>query len=78
MVVGLVVYDISEGRRAGFLESVLRNWPLALAGIPYVGWAIAGLSTLVMSVQVLLGHKQRFMDGSATTQVIEERWLTQP
>jgi hypothetical protein len=76
LVVGLVVYDVAQGRRAGLVESVVRNWSLALGGIPFVGWAIAGVSALLMGVQILLGRKQRFMDGSASTQVIEERWLT--
>ncbi len=75
LIVGLVVIDTRSLRRAGLIESIVRNWPLALVGIPTVGWVIAGLASILMALQILMGKKQRFMDGSATTQVIEERLL---
>jgi len=75
LIVGLVVIDTRTGRRAGLIESIVRNWPLSLVGLPFVGFFLAGLAGVWMGLQILFGSKQRFMDGSATTQVIEERQL---
>lgn len=75
LIVGLVVIDTRTGRRAGPIESIVRNWPLSLIGLPYVGFFLAGPAAIWMGLQILFGSKQRFMDGSATTQVIEERHL---
>ncbi len=74
-LMGLVTYDRNEGRPANVVDSVVRNWPLALAVIPWIGWILSGGLSLIIAAQILAGRPQRFGDGFATTQVIEEKCL---
>jgi hypothetical protein len=74
-LMGLVTWDRNLKRPANVVDSVVRNWPLVLTLIPWVGWAVSGLLSLVMAVQILVGARQRFGDGFATTQVVDEKWL---
>ena len=72
---GLVTYDCNLRRPANVVDSVVRNWPLALTLIPWVGWVLSGVFSIVVAVQILLGARQRFGDGFAATQVVDEKWL---
>ncbi|MEM4188342.1 MAG: RDD family protein [Candidatus Hadarchaeum sp.] len=62
---GVVVVNAENGKPAGILESLIRNWPLA---VPVVGW----LLVLVVGIQILYGKRQRLGEGAANTIVVAD------
>lgn len=74
-LMGLVTYDLNLKRPANVVDSVVRNWPLALAAIPVIGWMLCGALSIVIVGQILLGRPQRLGEGFASTQVIDEKLL---
>jgi hypothetical protein len=86
LATGLLVWDHKAGRPGGFMDSVIRNWPLAVLMLPLGGPLVQGLlwplyviklaaaATAVMMLwQVLRRRPRRILEGPATTQVIRAR-----
>ena len=86
LATGLVVWDDKAGRPGGFMDSVLRNWPLALLMLPIGGPLVQGLLwplylvklaaaaiAVMMLWQVLRRRPRRILEGPATTQVLHVR-----
>ena len=80
---GLLVWDDKAGRPGGFMDSVIRNWPLALLMLPIGGPLVQGLlwplyliklaaaaTAVMMFWQVLRRRPRRILEGPATTHVI--------
>lgn len=65
LIVGILVFNEKERKVAGILDSIIRNWYLA---IPFVGPTIFAL---VIGIQVLTGTK-RLGDKGAGTIVITD------
>jgi len=82
-IAGLVCYNTSENKRAGIVDSIIRNWFLAIIVVPprvvvvNLGMFLFALLALVILMQILLGQKQRIGDRWANTQVIDARLLQQ-
>jgi hypothetical protein len=83
LATGLVVWDDTAGRPGGFMDSVIRNWPLALLMLPIGGPLVQGLlwplyvvklaaaaTAVMMFWQVLRRRPKRILEGPATTRVI--------
>lgn len=66
LVTGLVAFSRERGRAAGMIDSVLRNWYLA---IPIVG---PTLFAFWMGLQIARGNRQRLGDRAAGTIVISD------
>ena len=62
---GILVFNEKEKKSAGLLDSILRNWPLA---IPVVGW----LLVLVVGASILMGKQKRLGDRGSNTIVISD------
>lgn len=86
LATGLVVWDDKARRPGGFMDSVIRNWPLALLMLPIGGPLVQGMlwplyviklaaaATVVMMFwQVLRRRPKRILEGPATTRVIHVR-----
>ncbi len=65
LIVGILVFNEKEKKAAGILDSIIRNWYLA---IPFVGPTIFAL---VIGIQVLTGTK-RLGDKGAGTIVVTD------
>ncbi|MCS7042073.1 MAG: RDD family protein [Bryobacteraceae bacterium] len=63
---GVVVYNEKERQAAGLLDSIIRNWYLA---IPFLG---PTLLALVIGAQILSGKRKRMGDEAAETTVISD------
>ena len=83
LATGLLVWDDKAGRPGGFMDSVIRNWPLALLMLPIGGPLVQGLlwplyviklaaaaTAVMMFWQVLRRRPRRILEGPATTRVI--------
>lgn len=66
LLMGLVVYDEREKRAGGLLDSIIRNWYLA---IPWVG---PTLIALLIGAMILAGKRKRLGDQWADTTVISD------
>lgn len=66
LLLGVLVYNEKERRAGGLLDSIIRNWYLA---IPIVG---PTLFVLVIAVQIISGLERRLGEGSAGTRVITD------
>jgi Zn-dependent protease with chaperone function/uncharacterized RDD family membrane protein YckC len=64
MMMGITVYNEKEKNPSGIMDSIIRNWYLA---IPVLGQT---LFPLIIGIQVLLGKRQRIGDKDANTIVI--------
>lgn len=68
---------------SGFLESVIRNFPMAFAyllvPVPYIGWLLAG-AVVAFEALLLIGNEQgvRLGDEIAGTQVLDSGQLDFP
>jgi len=75
-ILGLKVLHLEKNQNANFLDSILRNLPLAAAYIliliPVIGWIIAPIIVIAESLFVLSDEMgNRFGDRLANTQVVE-------
>ncbi len=66
LLMGIMVYNEKEKKAGWILDSIIRNWYLA---IPFLG---PTLLTLVMGAQILSGKKKRLGDEGAGTIVITD------
>lgn len=66
LLLGLVTYNEEGKKAAGLLDSIIRNWYLA---IPFLG---PTLLAVVMGAQILSGRRQRMGDVAARTAVISD------
>lgn len=66
LIVGIMVYNEKEKKVAGVLDSIIRNWYLA---IPFLG---PTLLALVIGAQILSGKNKRLGDEGAGTIVITD------
>ncbi len=66
VIVGVVVYNEKEKKAGGFLDSIIRNWYLA---IPFLG---PTLLALVIGAQILSGRRKRLGDEGANTIVLTD------
>jgi hypothetical protein len=66
LLMGLVVFNERERRVGGALDSINRNWPLA---IPLIGSTLIGL---VMGLSILIGRPRRLGDHWAETVVLAD------
>lgn len=66
LFVGIMVYNEKEKKAGGLLDSIIRNWYLA---IPFLG---PTLFALVIGAQILSGKKKRLGDQAAETIVITD------
>ncbi len=66
LVMGLVVYNEREKKAGGFLDSIIRNWYLA---IPFLG---PTLLAVVIGAEILSGKRKRLGDEGAGTIVITD------
>lgn len=66
LLTGVVVFDEVKRKRGGLLDSIIRNWYLA---IPFVG---PTLIAVVIGAQILSGRRQRMGDAGAGTTVISD------
>lgn len=67
LIVGLVAYNEKEKKATGLLDSIIRNWYLA---IPFLG---PTLIALVIGAQILSGRRKRLGDEGADTTVITDQ-----
>jgi len=65
LIVGIMVFNEKEKKVGGVLDSIIRNWYLA---VPFVG---PTLFALIIATQILMG-KRRLGDRSAGTIVITD------
>ncbi|UCD84866.1 MAG: RDD family protein [Deltaproteobacteria bacterium] len=75
-ILGLKVLHLEKNQNANFLDSILRNLPLAAAYIliliPVIGWIIAPIIVIAESLFILSDEMgNRFGDRLANTQVVE-------
>jgi hypothetical protein len=66
LLLGLVTYNEKEKKAAGLLDSIIRNWYLA---IPFLG---PTLLAVVIGAQILSGKRKRMGDEAADTTVISD------
>jgi uncharacterized RDD family membrane protein YckC len=66
LIMGLAVYNEKDRRAGGFLDSIIRNWYLA---IPWLG---PTLFALLIGATILAGRKKRLGDQWAKTKVISD------
>lgn len=66
LLMGILVYNEKEKKAGGLLDSIIRNWYLA---IPILG---PTLLALVIGAQILSGRKKRLGDEGAGTIVITD------
>ncbi|MCX7590986.1 MAG: RDD family protein [Kiritimatiellae bacterium] len=66
LLLGLVTYNEKEKKAAGLLDSIIRNWYLA---IPFLG---PTLLAVVVGAQILSGKQKRMGDQAAETIVISD------
>lgn len=66
LLVGIMVYNEKEKKAGGLLDSIIRNWYLA---IPFLG---PTLIALVIGAQILSGKNKRLGDEGAGTIVITD------
>ena len=66
LLTGVMVFDESKRKPGGFLDSIIRNWYLA---IPIVG---PTLIAVAIGAQSLSGRRQRMGDAGAGTTVIAD------
>jgi hypothetical protein len=67
LLMGLITYNEKNRRAAGVLDSIIRNWYLAL---PVVG---PTLFVLVIGAQILSGKGRRLGDAAADTVIITDQ-----
>jgi hypothetical protein len=72
LVTGLVVWDRTAARPAGFFDSVNRNWPIA---IPILGPTVFAL---VVGVQIVRGSERRLGDRGNTVVLSDAESLAAP
>ncbi len=75
-LIGLRTIVLSEGKKAGFREAIIRNIPFAIAYtlclIPYVGWLLAIIIIGLEGILVIGNEKGlRIGDEIAKTQVVD-------
>jgi uncharacterized RDD family membrane protein YckC len=75
-LIGLRAIVLSEGKKTGFREAIIRNIPFAIAYtlclIPYVGWLLAIIIIGLEGILVIGNEKGlRIGDEIAKTQVID-------
>jgi hypothetical protein len=66
LLLGLVAYNVKDRKPAGLLDSIIRNWYLA---IPFLG---PTLVALVIGAQILSGKEKRMGEEAADTIVISD------
>lgn len=66
VIAGVVVYNEKERKVGGLLDSIIRNWYLA---IPFLG---PTLLAVVIGAQILSGRRKRLGDEGANTIVITD------
>lgn len=66
LLLGLVAYNTQEKKAVGLLDSIIRNWYLA---IPFLG---PTLLAVVIGAQILSGKQKRMGDNAAGTIVISD------
>lgn len=73
LLVGLTVVNPRQRRRAGFVDSVLRNLVFGFAAVPIVGWIVTLGIVGVAAVQVLAGRPRRIGEGLTDALVLDDR-----
>lgn len=66
VIMGVTVYNEKGKRAGGFVDSILRNWYLA---IPLLGPTVFAV---IIGVQILMGKKRRLGDKATGTVVISD------
>jgi uncharacterized RDD family membrane protein YckC len=66
LLMGILVFNEKEKKAGGILESIIRNWYLA---IPFLG---PTLLAVVIGAEILSGKKRRMGDVAAGTIVIKD------
>jgi uncharacterized RDD family membrane protein YckC len=66
VLMGIMVYNVKDKKACGLLDSIIRNWYLA---IPFLG---PTLLALVIGAQILSGKNKRLGDEMAGTIVITD------
>jgi uncharacterized RDD family membrane protein YckC len=66
LLAGIMVYNEKERKAGGLLDSIIRNWYLA---VPFLGPTILAL---VIGAQILSGKRKRLGDEAAGTIVITD------
>jgi hypothetical protein len=69
LIAGLVVWDLATGRPASFVDSINRNWPLA---VPVFGPSVVAL---IAGAQILAGRAYRVGDRAASTVITDAESL---
>ena len=75
LIMNITTIKKSNGKSAGFIESLLRNSILSIIAIPILGWISFAVISVFIAAQIFMGREQRFGDNFADTIVIDDRDL---
>lgn len=73
LLVGLTVIDPVRRRRAGFIDSFMRNLVFGFTVLPVVGWAITAGIAATAGFAILSGRSARIGEGLTDTRVMDDR-----